>query len=78
MTFEEMPIFIVNQEACAKVLELRQFYRTEDSPAEIQVFKEASILPRLDSKYFLDMFWQVEPFSIPKVVLLEKEFFKDI
>lgn len=65
VAYAELPLFIINQEASAKQLELKQFYRTEDSPAEIQVHTEVHILPRLDQKYFLEMFWQLEPSSLP-------------
>ena len=48
--------------------ELKQFYRGKDFPAQFKAGSNQSILSLEDTKYFLDLFWAIEPQSIPEII----------
>ena len=52
---------------------LKDFYRSKDSQAEIIVGQQEQVLERVDTKYFCELFWALEPESFPLFIKLELE-----
>ena len=52
-----------------KRFELKDFYRAKDSDALIQIGKEPEILKKVNSDYYLQLFWGLEKQSTPRIVI---------
>jgi hypothetical protein len=54
--------------------ELKDFYRAKDSPAEIQIGKNPEVLRKVDTKYYVDLYWGLDPKAMPYMIkFLESE-----
>ena len=67
------PVYVVkNFDSSGKkkkeTFELKEFYRSKDSPAEIEIEQQKDVLERLDTRYYLDLYWSIEPKSMPFLI----------
>mmetsp|Transcript_23420 Transcript_23420/g.36085 ORF Transcript_23420/g.36085 Transcript_23420/m.36085 type:complete len:101 (+) Transcript_23420:31-333(+) len=53
--------------------EVKQFYRSKDSSAEIQIGQYPTVLQAADSKFLCDLFWNLESESFPSFIKHEIE-----
>lgn len=47
---------------------LKQFYRAKNSDAEIKIGENPEVLQRVDTKYYCELFWALEPQSQPEII----------
>jgi hypothetical protein len=64
---------LAQKEKKANNYELKDFYRAKDSPADIQIGKNPDVLRRLETKYYVELYWSLDQKSMPKMVKFLQE-----
>ena len=72
---EYFPVYMVKADSTLndKTLELKDFYRSKGSKANIKVGTNPDILRQVDSRYYCDLFWALESQSVPYIVTRQRD-----
>jgi len=69
------PVYIVKNhqiQAGGKIVELKnelkQYYRAKDSEAEIKTGKQLEVLKKVDTEYYAQLYWNLEPDQLPPLI----------
>lgn len=56
-----------------KTIELKDFYRSKGSAAEIRIGTNPEILRSVECEYYCDLFWALEKESTPYIIIRQRE-----